>query len=687
MRWLVDVMTIGKTETESLYVEGESWQKALQAARAHRGEFASMSGFSIELSDEGCRAVDSATRLRYIVRRAPDDALGKASDLTPASGRDRTSVLPNMPAPEQGSPAPRATAQQPRPSSMRPPLSPGAAALVLGPPVPGTPRPPSDPPASSTPAEAEPSPARTTASGALPATPARAELGSSVPSQVVFKREQEATESVPLTYREYVFLVPLGTTEKAAETLLRTQLELVRASLARAPLGKLVNLAVFDIAFHGKPTVPPLSTLTWKDWRDDPTVEFPRRPGFARAQNASRAGTASRQVAGSPGPDRPVPFGGGASAAPSVHARNALPIVVPAAMVSVPAVGLALAPQERASSAAIAPATGGEKAAIEPARTVPRSGTEPDAMTEPSRPSADAIPLATARPSGEAIPLALSRPSAEAIPLALSRPPADAIALALSRPPADAIALVPAEPAATPDAVEPAAPARIVALEPAFRIDVPKGASPVFPPNAETLVPPAPEPLIAEPEAPVLAPHRARVPGEELIADLFESMHELHFMRDALEGGEFCIGLAIDRIPSHAAIVHLYDIDRREFLVTSTRGARADALLLRRHAEGDAVLSVAMKKGRAVVFADATQGEPAALERYVTLGGAQSVIVAPVALSGRFLGAIEMVNPLDGQPYTEAEGNAITYIAEQFAQFLESHGIVTDPQRIRSRAG
>ena len=50
------------------------------------------------------------------------------------------------------------------------------------------------------------------------------------------------------------------------------------------------------------------------------------------------------------------------------------------------------------------------------------------------------------------------------------------------------------------------------------------------------------------------------------------------------------------------------------------------------------------------------------------------MIAPPVALSGRFLGAIELLNPLDGQPYTEAEGNAVTYIAEQFAEFLESHG-------------
>ena len=74
MRWLVEVTALGKTDKESLYVEAESWQKALQAARSQRGDTAPMSGFSIELLDDGCRAVDPMSRLRYQVRKAPDEA-------------------------------------------------------------------------------------------------------------------------------------------------------------------------------------------------------------------------------------------------------------------------------------------------------------------------------------------------------------------------------------------------------------------------------------------------------------------------------------------------------------------------------------------------------------------------------------------------------------------------------------
>ena len=111
--------------------------------------------------------------------------------------------------------------------------------------------------------------------------PSRADATPTLPSQIVFKREQDATGALPLTYREYVYVVPPGSTEMAAATLVQSQLELVRASLDRMAAGKLVNLAVFDVAFQGKPPVPPLATLTWKDWRGVALVTFPRQPGRA----------------------------------------------------------------------------------------------------------------------------------------------------------------------------------------------------------------------------------------------------------------------------------------------------------------------------------------------------------------------------------------------------------------------
>jgi GAF domain-containing protein len=117
-------------------------------------------------------------------------------------------------------------------------------------------------------------------------------------------------------------------------------------------------------------------------------------------------------------------------------------------------------------------------------------------------------------------------------------------------------------------------------------------------------------------------------------------------------------------------------------VVTSTHGEGAQRLLLKRHPEGDPVLIAAMRKRRALVFDNAATSDAAALERYQMVGGVKSLVVAPVMQAGRFLGAIELADPLDGDPYTEADGNALSYIGEQFAEFVAARGVVTDPERI-----
>jgi GAF domain-containing protein len=177
---------------------------------------------------------------------------------------------------------------------------------------------------------------------------------------------------------------------------------------------------------------------------------------------------------------------------------------------------------------------------------------------------------------------------------------------------------------------------------------------------------------------------RGRTTGDELITALFESMHDLHFLRDALDGGQFCLALATEVLPARVAIIHFFDIEKREWVVACTRGKDAAKLLAIRTPESDELLRDAARKRRAIVMTNATT---ATAQRYQTVGGSRSMIIAPIMQAGRALGAIEIVNPLDGMPFTEDEGNAMTYIAEQYAEYLGSRGIVVDEARIQAAAG
>jgi putative methionine-R-sulfoxide reductase with GAF domain len=544
MRWLVEVSGLGKAESQKVCVEAESWQKALQAARSQRGDEGPMSGFSIELLEEGYRAVDPMARVRFIVKRAPDDMpvseLARADKTAdnptngaapkPVSSADPTDkIVPAAATSSAGAKVPRPPGSAPAPvnqtQAQTPEAKRRAETMTFGPKMVG-----GDDEAANRDAPASPaSPAVGSAVAGLPAV------------KLLSQRAQEPNDASPLTYREYAFWLPPGTTEEAAESVLRAQLRFVEASIAGARTGKLVNLAAFDVEFTGKPPRPPVATLAWKDWKGDPVVAFPRRV-------AAPAAAAPASVA-------PASF---------------VPVVASSGPGSVPP-----------------PGASGPPVAISPGQ----------------------VATATASQTGSA-----------GVRL---RTPAPSFALAE-----------------------------------------------------------APSPgMVRTPSGRFI---RGRVTGDELITSLFESMHDLHFLRDALDGGQFCLALATEVLPSRAALIHFFDVEKREWVVACTRGKDAQKLLTSRTPESDETLREAARKRRAMVVADAAPRTGA--ERYERLGGAKSLVVAPIMQAGRALGAIEILNPLDGQPFTDDEANAMTYIAEQFAEYLGSRGIVIDKTRIEAAA-
>ena len=689
MRWLVEVTSIGKTDCQSFVLDAESWQRALQTTRTMRGETGPMSGFSIELLEAGFRAVDPMARLIYVVKRAPDDV---PLTQTPSTAPSRPATIAPPPQASNRPPAPGVVvAPTPIAAAPAPAVSPSVA--------PGPPRPDASPPrpggsvapaplvakkktpqtlvfASSGSAATSDAPApmpvaaaslpvpipapallpvglaAPQATAAIPEPDPDAEIPSAAitdrelprdgalseqtpnvghledaptyvdkgsqpdladasganaqpdprlladapPTQVIFKREQEPNAASPLTYREYVYAVATNTPEDDAERVLRAQFELVKRALGDRKAGKLVNLAVFDVVFQGKPPVPPLATLVWKDWKGEPVVEFPRRRPVAlqpaRVSNRPPAGNAPDDI---PIP-QPMPMA--ATHAPSGPLMAGPP---PPALWGPPPVGFP------ASNPAILPI------AVAAPFFAPQGVPAPAAIPQPQQ----------ASPPND---VALSQPAA--IPQRFTPPP--------GRLSAGSAGLTP----------NPDRPSRTFNRAPAVR---------------------------------------GRATGDELITALFEAMHDLHFLRDAIEGAEFCLALALDTLPSRAGLVHLYDIDKREFVIACANGTGTEKLLLKRHSEAEPMLASAMRRRRAIVYANATNEADALTERFEVLGGAKSLIIAPVMQSGRFLGVIEIINPLDSAPFTEDEGAAVSYIAEQYAEFVASRGVVTDAERISLR--
>jgi hypothetical protein len=195
---------------------------------------------------------------------------------------------------------------------------------------------------------------------------------------------------------------------------------------------------------------------------------------------------------------------------------------------------------------------------------------------------------------------------------------------------------------------------------------------------------PAVQPVgeVRDPFAPAPAPPAPqRTSGDELIADLFQDMHELDFCADSMEGAIFTLALAMEKLGTGAGMVHLYDIDQREFVVVHAAGPGASILRGLRTADTDPLAADALRTRGAVLIADASADTRTSGQRWAALRNAMgqpiaSVASARVALAGRFLGLIELVHAAGGSVFEAGDEHALSYIAERFTEFVAAHGVM-----------
>jgi hypothetical protein len=576
MRWFVEVSRVGESSLSEKYcVEAKQWQAALQEARKLRGDSGALSKFSIELLDDGYRAVDPSLKLRYLVNKAPgdapltpidEDAENNSNKSNGKSGKHRAAAvagptefssiapeplaksLSSIPRPNlQAAPRPTSGAP-PRPASSVPPRM----LVVPDDPVPRAPRAPTG----------------------LGVEPAR-EAALTLPAfQVVRERGEEPRAESPITYREVAYAVKPGTPREQIEALLWARYKEVASSIEAQPAGKFVQLAVFDHFFQKRPERPPLATFAWKDWRGDPVLAF---PGFGEA------------------PAGPV------SQVPPSESQVTLPPVAPLPMQS------------------FAPST-------------------------PAPPVALLVVVDSA-PAPEVAPIAAVSAGISAVPAEIS--PAAAAPLALS--------------VAAEAAPMPAAPALELHFDSAPLHAAPRKSTPD----------------VERQSRPRLAVAGRRRAGEDLISELFELMHELHFMRDVAAGAEFVLSVLDEVLPCEGVLIHVFDINTNHFVVVRARGPNAKAALLQRMPDQDPLVLSVMRSSQPVSIPDAANDPRFSGSRWQTVGVAPKIaLCGPVRQGGRYLGLIELANPAGGTPFHSSELNALDYVCQQFAEFLSQKPII-----------
>jgi hypothetical protein len=80
-----------------------------------------------------------------------------------------------------------------------------------------------------------------------------------------------------------------------------------------------------------------------------------------------------------------------------------------------------------------------------------------------------------------------------------------------------------------------------------------------------------------------------------------------------------------------------------------------------------------MDKHDAILVSYALGGNPT--ERHAMFDP-EEVLIAPVLLDGRYLGAIELVDLRDGTTFDRRAQDALVYIADRYAEYLGERGVV-----------
>ena len=172
----------------------------------------------------------------------------------------------------------------------------------------------------------------------------------------------------------------------------------------------------------------------------------------------------------------------------------------------------------------------------------------------------------------------------------------------------------------------------------------------------------APLPLVSRPQSAI-----------DVIDLLFDAMQDLPFLETALEASAFCLSSVLRVLPSRGGMVHLYDINTREFITVSAQGDHTEKLLVARTPESCPLFAAALGKRRAMAFRYDRGGSPQV--RHTFFGPPRSVLAAPAMVDGRYLAVIELVDPMQDGVFDERAENAMSYVADRFAEFLAQHGV------------
>jgi hypothetical protein len=180
--------------------------------------------------------------------------------------------------------------------------------------------------------------------------------------------------------------------------------------------------------------------------------------------------------------------------------------------------------------------------------------------------------------------------------------------------------------------------------------------------------------------AAVVPPPAAANSQADLIGTIFDSVHDVHFAPTLLDGADLLCDIAYRNIPCNGAFIFLHDMNTAGWILAAGAGEGAARLFGERLPAGDPLLARIGQRGVGL----RVSGEACV---HTLNAGARPghALLASAAVGGRLYGVIELVVAAGGEPFTDEQEHALAYLAEQFATFAASRGILIRENEIVAR--
>jgi hypothetical protein len=162
--------------------------------------------------------------------------------------------------------------------------------------------------------------------------------------------------------------------------------------------------------------------------------------------------------------------------------------------------------------------------------------------------------------------------------------------------------------------------------------------------------------------------------SENILEDIFLEIQSLHERDMAMEDAiNFVLDLATDKIPAESGAVLFADVNGLELYFAAARGPKSKEVIDFRVPITQGIVGFCVREGVSIAISDAPRDTRFYRKISEVLSYPnRSLICAPIQFEGRVYGCVELLNRKSDSLFDANEVNALTYIGNQFGQYVNN---------------